>query len=44
MGGLKTRLQLYAVPGQIDYGASRRLILRGADGVVFVADSQLTRL
>lgn len=43
VGGFKTRLQLYTVPGQIHYAATRRLILRGADGVVFVADSQAAR-
>lgn len=44
LGGFKTRLQIYTVPGQIHYGASRRLILRGADGVIFVADSQHARM
>jgi len=44
VGGFKTRLQLYTVPGQVYYRASRRLILRGVDGVVFVADSQRARL
>src|SRR5579884_2553704 len=38
--GFKTRFHLYTVPGQVFYDASRKLILRGADGVVFVADSQ----
>ena len=38
--GFKTRFHLYTVPGQIFYEASRKLILKGADGVVFVADSQ----
>ncbi|HSC87156.1 MAG TPA: GTPase domain-containing protein, partial [Polyangiaceae bacterium] len=38
--GLDIRLQLYTVPGQVFYGATRRLVLDGADGVVFVADSQ----
>lgn len=42
--GFKTRLHLYTVPGQIFYDASRKLILRGVDGVVFVADSQTERL
>ncbi|MFQ5848242.1 MAG: ATP/GTP-binding protein [Candidatus Methylomirabilales bacterium] len=42
--GFKTRFHLYTVPGQIFYEASRKLILRGADGVVFVADSQLERV
>src|SRR5271170_8096507 len=42
--GFKTRLHLYTVPGQVFYEASRKLILKGADGVVFVADSQQERL
>jgi hypothetical protein len=42
--GFNTRFQLYTVPGQIFYDASRKLILKGADGVVFVADSQAARL
>jgi mutual gliding-motility protein MglA len=42
--GFKTRLHLYTVPGQVFYEASRKLILKGADGVVFVADSQEDRL
>ena len=37
--GFKTRIHLYTVPGQVFYEASRKLILKGADGVVFVADS-----
>ena len=41
--GHSVRLQLYTVPGQVFYEASRRLLLRGVDGVVFVADSQPTR-
>ena len=41
--GFKTRFHLYTVPGQIYYNASRRVVLRGVDGVVFVADSQLDR-
>src|SRR5512134_3473065 len=41
--GFKTRFHLYTVPGQVFYDASRRLILRGVDGVVFCADSQLIR-
>ncbi|NUP05363.1 MAG: gliding-motility protein MglA [Polyangiaceae bacterium] len=44
LGGFRTRIQLYTAPGQIYYAASRRLILRGADGVVFVADSQRARV
>ncbi len=42
--GFKTRFHLYTVPGQIFYEASRKLILKGADGVIFVADSQLERM
>ena len=42
--GFQTRFQLYTVPGQIQYNATRRLVLRGADGLVFVADSQFERL
>ena len=41
--GFKTRLHLYTVPGQLFYSASRKLIMKGADGVVFVADSQKER-
>ncbi|MDQ7008618.1 MAG: GTPase domain-containing protein [Acidobacteriota bacterium] len=41
--GFSTRFQLYTVPGQIFYDASRKLILKGADGVAFVADSQAAR-
>jgi len=41
--GFKTRFHLYTVPGQVFYDASRKLILRGVDGVVFVADSQSER-
>ncbi len=41
--GFTTRFQLYTVPGQIFYDASRKLILKGADGIVFVADSQEAR-
>ena len=40
ISGFKTRVQLYTVPGQVYYNATRKLVLRGADGVVFVADSQ----
>lgn len=40
ISGFRTRIQLYTVPGQVYYQATRRLVLRGADGVVFVADSQ----
>jgi signal recognition particle receptor subunit beta len=42
--GLKPKFNLYTVPGQVMYEATRRLVLQGADGVVFVADSQMTRL
>jgi mutual gliding-motility protein MglA len=42
--GMKTRFHLYTVPGQSYYNASRRLVLQGVDGIVFVADSQVTRL
>lgn len=42
--GFKTRFHLYTVPGQVFYEASRKLILKGADGVVFVADSQGERM
>jgi len=41
--GFKTRLHLYTVPGQVFYKASRKLIMKGADGVIFVADSQRDR-
>jgi signal recognition particle receptor subunit beta len=42
--GFKTRFHLYTVPGQVYYDASRKLILKGVDGVVFVADSQEERM
>ena len=42
--GFKVRFHLYTVPGQVFYDASRKLILRGCDGVIFVADSQRPRL
>ena len=41
--GFKTRFHLYTVPGQVYYNASRKLILKGVDGIVFVADSQVER-
>ena len=41
--GFRTRFHLYTVPGQVYYDASRKLILRGVDGIVFVADSQKSR-
>ena len=40
IGGMKVRLQLYTVPGQVFYNATRRLVLKGVDGIVFVVDSQ----
>ena len=42
--GMQTRFHLYTVPGQSYYNASRKLVLQGVDGVIFVADSQITRL
>jgi len=42
--GFKTRFHLYTVPGQIFYDASRKLVLKGVDGLVFVADSQVERM
>ena len=42
--GFRTRFHLYTVPGQVFYDASRKLILKGVDGVIFVADSQEARL
>ena len=44
VSGFKTRFQLYTVPGQIYYAATRQLVLEGADGLVFVADSQARQL
>ena len=44
VNGLKTRFHLYTVPGQVFYNSSRKLILRGVDGIVFVADSAPNRL
>ena len=41
--GFKTRFHLYTVPGQVYYNASRKLILKGVDGIIFVADSQVDR-
>ena len=40
IGGFKTKIQLYTVPGQVFYNTTRKLVLKGVDGVVFVADSQ----
>ncbi len=42
--GFKTRFHLYTVPGQVFYEASRKLILRGVDGIIFVADSQVDKM
>lgn len=44
IGGFKTRLQLYTVPGQVFYNTTRKLVLKGVDGIVFVADSQVAML
>jgi signal recognition particle receptor subunit beta len=44
ISGFKTRFQLYTVPGQVYYNATRKLVLQGSDGVVFVADSQARQL
>jgi signal recognition particle receptor subunit beta len=43
IGGLTTKFQLYTVPGQVFYNATRKLVLRGVDGLVFVADSQRSK-
>src|SRR5713101_6926661 len=40
IGGFRTRVQLYTVPGQVFYNTTRKLVLKGVDGIVFVADSQ----
>jgi signal recognition particle receptor subunit beta len=44
INGYKTKFLLYTVPGQVHYNATRQLVLRGADGIIFVADSQFDRL
>jgi signal recognition particle receptor subunit beta len=44
INGYRTKFLLYTVPGQVQYNATRQLVLRGADGIVFVADSQFDRL
>src|SRR5574342_1420246 len=44
ISGFKTRFQLYTVPGQVYYNATRKLVLQGADGVIFVVDSQRDKL
>ena len=44
IGGLKPRFNIYTVPGQVYYRGTRKLVLKGVDGIVFVADSQINRL
>lgn len=44
IGGFKTRFQLYTVPGQVFYNSTRKLVLKGVDGIIFVADSQIPML
>jgi len=44
VGGFKTKLQLYTVPGQVFYNSTRKLVLKGVDGIVFVVDSQIAML
>lgn len=44
ISGMSTKLQLYTVPGQVFYKATRQIVLQGADGIVFVADSQKDRM
>ena len=44
IGGFATKFQLYTVPGQVFYNATRKLVLRGVDGIVFVADSQRSKM
>ena len=44
VGGFNTKFQLYTVPGQVHYNATRKLVLRGVDGIVFVADSQWEKM
>ena len=44
VGGFKTKLQLYTVPGQVFYNSTRKLVLKGVDGIVFVVDSQTAML
>ncbi len=44
VGGMNTKFQLYTVPGQVYYNATRKLVLQGADGVIFVADSRTSKL
>ena len=44
VAGMKTKLRLFTVPGQVFYNSTRRLVLQGADGLIFVADSQASKL
>jgi len=44
IGGFTTKFQLYTVPGQVHYNATRKLVLRGVDGIIFVADSQWEKM
>lgn len=44
ISGFKTRFHLYTVPGQVFYNASRKLVLKGVDGIIFVVDSQVERM
>ena len=44
IAGIKTKFQLYTVPGQVYYNSTRKLVLQGVDGIVFVADSQAEKL
>ncbi|HON46081.1 MAG TPA: ADP-ribosylation factor-like protein, partial [Planctomycetota bacterium] len=44
VAGMKTKLRLFTVPGQVFYNSTRKLVLQGADGIIFVADSQRSKL
>jgi signal recognition particle receptor subunit beta len=44
VGGMRTRLRLYTVPGQVHYNSTRKLVLQGADGVAFIADTQQVKM
>jgi mutual gliding-motility protein MglA len=44
INGYRTRFMLYTVPGQVHYNATRQMVLKGVDGIIFVADSQITRM
>ena len=44
INGYKTRFMLYTVPGQVHYNATRQMVLKGVDGIIFVADSQIDRM